>query len=60
MKRAADWALQWLWDQPEVSTVLSGMGSMDQVEANLASARGSRPHSLRAAELELIEQVRQD
>jgi predicted aldo/keto reductase-like oxidoreductase len=58
-RSAADWALQWLWDQPEVSTVLSGMSSMDQVEANLASACASRPHSLQAVELELIEQVRQ-
>ena len=32
----ADWALQWLWDQPEVTVVLSGMSNMDQVEANLA------------------------
>ncbi|MDR3708006.1 MAG: aldo/keto reductase [Capsulimonadaceae bacterium] len=34
----ADLALQWLWDQPEVSTVLSGMSNMAQVEGNLVSS----------------------
>jgi hypothetical protein len=41
-RSAADWALQWLWDQPEVSVVLSGMSSMQQVEENLASAARAR------------------
>jgi len=31
-------ALQWLWDQPEVSVVLSGMSLPDQVDRNLKSA----------------------
>jgi len=54
----ADWALQWLWDQPEVSVVLSGMGAMSQVEENLRSAGASRAQSFSAQEQELIAQVR--
>jgi predicted aldo/keto reductase-like oxidoreductase len=34
----ADWALRWLWRQPEVSVVLSGMSHMDQVRENLQLA----------------------
>ena len=41
-----DRALQWLWDQPDVGTVLSGMSSLEQVRQNLASAERSRPQSL--------------
>jgi predicted aldo/keto reductase-like oxidoreductase len=54
----ADWALQWLWNQPEVSLVLSGMSTMQQVEENLASADRSGVGSLSAEELALIERVR--
>ncbi len=31
-------ALNWLWDQPEVTLLLSGMNSLDQVNENLALA----------------------
>jgi uncharacterized protein len=59
-KRApADWALQWLWNQPEVSVVLSGMSTMEQVEQNVASAGVSAPDTLTADELALIAQVRE-
>ncbi len=35
-------ALDWLWDQPGVSTVLSGMSTQEQVDENVALAAGSR------------------
>jgi predicted aldo/keto reductase-like oxidoreductase len=54
----ADWALQWLWNQPEVSVVLSGMSAMEQVEGNLASAAASGVGTLAAEELALIDKVR--
>ncbi|MBN1303683.1 MAG: aldo/keto reductase [Anaerolineales bacterium] len=54
----ADWALQWLWDQPEVSTVLSGMSSLQQVEENVTSAARSGVSTLTSDELKLIDQIR--
>ena len=35
---AAEWALRWLWDQPEVTVVLSGMNSLEMVEENVRIA----------------------
>jgi predicted aldo/keto reductase-like oxidoreductase len=35
----AGWALNWVWDQEEVTTVLSGMSTMGQVEENLKLAK---------------------
>jgi predicted aldo/keto reductase-like oxidoreductase len=57
-RSAAEWALQWLWNQPEVSVVLSGMSAMEQVEANLRAADAATVDSLKPAELEAIDLVR--
>ena len=53
----ADWALQWLWHQPDVSLLLSGMSEMQHVEENLKSAANSRVGSLTAEELDLVDRV---
>ncbi|MCE5259092.1 MAG: aldo/keto reductase [Chloroflexi bacterium] len=53
-----NWALQWLWNQPEVSLCLSGMSTMGQVEQNLTYADESGVGTLQAGELELVSSVR--
>ncbi len=53
-----DAALQWLWDKAEVSTVLSGMSSMSQLEGNLASAEASRVGRLGPADAALYARVK--
>ena len=39
----AQFAFRWLWDQKEVTCVLSGMNSLDMVRENLATAQITRP-----------------
>jgi predicted aldo/keto reductase-like oxidoreductase len=58
-RKPADWALQWLWNQPEVSVALSGMTTLEQVEENIASAEVSGVGRLDAGELALIGRVRE-
>jgi hypothetical protein len=53
----AEWALEWLWDQPEVSVVLSGMSAMAQVEENVRCAEASRIHTFSRTEQALIADV---
>ena len=56
-RSAAEWALQWLWNQPEVSLVLSGMSTFEQVEENLASADRSGVGSFTDSELKQVDDV---
>jgi len=55
----ADWALQWIWNHPQVCVVLSGMSTMQQVAENLASADRSGIRALSEDELLLIDRVRE-
>jgi predicted aldo/keto reductase-like oxidoreductase len=52
-----DWALQFLWNRPEVSVVLSGMGSQQMVDDNCASADRSGVGTLSEHELDIVEQL---
>ena len=39
----AEWGFRWLWDQREVTCVLSGMNSLDMVRENTATADAAVP-----------------
>jgi predicted aldo/keto reductase-like oxidoreductase len=59
-RTSADWALQWIWNRPEVSVILSGMSSMQQVVENLKSAERATVGLLSGEELSLIDKVREE
>jgi hypothetical protein len=54
-----EWALEWLWDQPEVSVVLSGMSTMEQVEENLLFAGRSCAGAFGPEDRALIAEVKE-
>ena len=41
----ADWALRWLWNQGEVTVVLSGMSNTQQMQGNMRAAEQFKPLS---------------
>jgi predicted aldo/keto reductase-like oxidoreductase len=55
----AQWALSWLWNQPEVTTVLSGMGSAKMIDENAASASSVLPFSFSSQDEALFARVRE-
>lgn len=54
----AEWALTWLWDKPEVTLILSGMNSMEQLTENINTANKITPNSLSEKETEIINKVK--
>ena len=57
LRSPVEWALRWVWNHPEVVTVLSGMNEETHIEENLAIADTACPDSLTPEELKLIERV---
>ncbi len=53
----AEWAFRWLWNQPEVTCVLSGMNSMEMVQENVRVASETRVGEFTAEDQELLQKV---
>ena len=53
----AAWALNWLWNQPEVTLLLSGMNSLEQLQENLATASQAEINMLNQKAVKTINQV---
>ena len=56
----AQWAFRWLWDQPEVTVVLSGMNTEEMVADNLHTASTVEAGAFGPSEKELLAQVIRD
>lgn len=53
-------AFRWLYSQPEVTCVLSGMNSMEMVEENIKTACESEPGCMTEDDMRLVEQVKEE
>ncbi|MCR5785378.1 MAG: aldo/keto reductase [Eubacterium sp.] len=56
-KSPAEWGLSWLYDQKEVTVVLSGMNSVEMIEENCRLASGVTPSSLTEEDFKLFEKI---
>lgn len=57
-RSAAELAFTWLWDQSEVTCVLSGMNSAEMVEENCRIASKAEPGCMTEKDHRLIERIR--
>lgn len=55
----AEWALRFVWNNPKVSLLLSGMNQFDHIDENIKVAEDALPNSLTEKELGIIEEVRE-
>jgi len=56
-RSAANWAIRWLLDQPEVTLVLSGMSSMDNLDDNIKATNEAQAGCVTEAEREIYAKV---
>jgi predicted aldo/keto reductase-like oxidoreductase len=52
------WAFRWIWNQPEVTLLLSGMNDIKHLEENLQIAESASPDMLLPEELETFQGVK--
>ena len=54
----AEWGLRWLWNQPEISVVLSGMNSMAMIQENIRIADTVKVGEMTETDGAMFEDVR--
>lgn len=54
----AEWSLRWLWDQKEVTTILSGMNSMEMLKENIRIADETAEGALTKEDFDNYEQIK--
>jgi predicted aldo/keto reductase-like oxidoreductase len=51
------WALDWVWDIPEVTMLLSGMSTLSQVKQNIEYAQMAKPYNLTKVDREFVSRI---
>ncbi|MCI8284528.1 MAG: aldo/keto reductase [Firmicutes bacterium] len=59
-RSSAEWALRWLWNQPEVTCVLSGMNSIEMIDENTRIASEVKAGEFTDNDFALIEKIKDD
>lgn len=54
----AELGLRWLWNQKEVTCILSGMNSLEMVQENIRIASNAEPDSFNEQDFKLVEQIK--
>lgn len=58
-RSSVDWALSWVLNQKEITCVLSGMGSLEQIKENMAIAERVEIDSLSDEDLSVLEKAQE-
>ncbi|MEM2465392.1 MAG: aldo/keto reductase [Candidatus Bathyarchaeia archaeon] len=54
----AEWCMRWVWNHPEISTVVVEMSDIKQVLENVALADFAEPNNLTVSELIFLDQIK--
>lgn len=54
----AEWAFRWLWNQPEITCVLSGMNTIDMVQENMRIASDVQAGEFSDEDLAMIDKIK--
>lgn len=53
-----EWAFRWLYNFPEVTVILSGVSTMEQLKENIEIFKNAAPNSMTQEELDLVAKVK--
>lgn len=59
LRSPAEWALRWVWNQPEVMLALSGMSTEEQIEENLRVASEAQAGEFTSEDLALFAKAKE-
>jgi len=59
-KSPVEWAFDYLWDKPQINTVLSGMSALSQLKENIKFANNSKINILTKKDELLFEKIRKE